>query len=769
MNGATSSSFYKITFPDGLSFDVPEHDWDYALSREMGGEIVGESFEAPVQQEAAVQSQETQQQLAQQTPSPPKIHKVTFPDGLSFDVPENDLAEARRMGGQVVNVDPNYYDAGKLSARSVKSLASGAVGGLADTATSIYNLPAMAENAKTPEMKANSPSGFAPESFVPEAPAYPEAQIPLIPSAEHAIDSSIDEATGGYTKTQEGDSFQAGLRMVGGVALPGGLAKGAAKIGAKGAAKVLGALGTIKPTGLAAAGAAGAASSEASKAGYGGVASTAIGLGAGAITGGAPGVAKALNAKLALAKLTGNSPKNINLKAVEAFEAAGLPYTNTTVNESRALSLVDQLISKTPHYGTKQAETLRVNDKAYEIALDEAIAKVGERIAQHDSPSSLDTGNIIKEVFEDTKAVTNKIKNELYGESNKLLPPGAEGMPSHLSGSINNIRKTIKTLRPSTDETFLLKYLDDLEAGFILGGEGAKTILPVPVEMLVGTKRSLNDIINWDVKASGVRNQLKQLQHASQQDIEAYGKTNQKWYESYKKADSFYGERLGSKAFSSDTVKKKILSEENPEKILGTLNDISDFKALKQSLGVTDSGSKFFNSIKREKLTDLIMGKTINTNKESVNYSGFAKAMENPRTKELIKYLAGDNYKELDKFLSVSKAAIRRNDRIPNPSGTAPTNTVINSILGSMGGTAGMIAGLKSTAGSSGGLLAAAYGLNWLITNKKMLNIGIEAAKKQAAGDLKAANILSGRIERSMINDLGDDFVRQFIALSSKD
>lgn len=759
MNGATSSLIYNVRRPDGVIYKIPEHNLDYAVSPEMGGEVVGEPFEAST----TPQPNETpQQQSTQENINSQKIYDVKRPDGVIYKVPEHNLDAARKLGGVVV--DPEYDGLIKTGARSAKSIASGAAGSIPDTITSTYNIPAVVENAKTPEMMSVSQD-------ISELNPYPSNQnieapnLPLIPSATEAVDKGIDETTGGYTKTKEGDSLQTGLKMVGAIASPGGLARGAAKAGAKGTASVLAGLGTTKPIGLAGAGAAGAVSSEAEKAGYGGVASAALGLGAGAGVGLGNAVVKNFNAKLALAKLTGNSPKNIDLNAVKAFEEAGLSYTNTTVNKSKGLKGVEEIMSKAPYFGTKQAKTLTANDKEYAVALEEAIAKVGEKIAQHDNASSLDTGNIIKEVFEDTKAYTDNIKNELYADAIKLLPTKAEGMPSHLSQAINKIRKTIKTLRPSTDEMFLLKYLDDLEAGFVLGGDTTKTIVPVPVEMLVGTKRSLNDIINWDVKASGVRNQLKQLQHASQQDIEAYGKTNPKWYESYKKADSFYGQRLGSEAFASDSVKKKILDEKNPEKILGNLNDISDYKALGQSLGVNESGTKFFESIKREKLSELLLGKVINPSTESVNYTGFVKAMENPRTKELVKYLAGDKYNELYKFLSVAKAAVRRNARIVNPSGTAPTNTVINTILAAItGGSA--VSSLANTAEGLAAAGIAGYGLNWFVTNKSALKWGIEAAKKQAKGDSKAANIISGRIERSMIDDLGDDFVRQFIAFS---
>lgn len=747
---------YKIKRPDGQIWDIPEENLDKAIS--LGGHLVADS---PIS--------------ANQVDTPPptdseKIFKVRRPDGQVWDIPESNLGRAQQLGGQIVDesqtIDSEYNDIAKTTARSAKTLGAAVIGSLPDLASSVYNLPAMAENAKTPDIKANSPSHFVPESPFPEAPVYPEAQLPLIPSAEHAIEESIDEATGGYTKTHEGDSLQSGLKVAGAVFSPGGLSKLAGKVGQAGVSSVLGALGTTKPAGLAAAGATGIASQEATNAGYGVAASTAIGLGAGIGTGVGTAVAKAFNTKLALAKLTGNSPKNIDLKAVEAFEGAGLPYTNTTVNESRGLTLVDQVVSKTPFFGSRQAKKLAKNDESYTQAIELSIDKVGEKIVNSENPSSLNMGNIIKDVFDDIKDFVVNEKNELYQMSNANLPSGANWKPTNIVNTINEIRNKTKTLVASPDQTSVLSYLDKLETGIVLGGESAKVITPVPVEMLVGTKISINDIINWDINASGAKNQLRKVQHAIKQDLEDYGKTNPEWYKTFTEADAYFGEKFGDKAFGSKVVRKKILGQKNPEKILPSLNDISEFKSLEQSLSVTEKGAKFFDSIKREKLADLIMGKTINPSSESVRYSGFAKVMENPKTKELIKYLSGEQYKDLEKLNYIAKAVVKKNTRNPNPSGTAPTNLIMKVILGAFGGGTAANIGLASSLEGLGFAAVGSSGLSWLINNRSALKWGIEAAKKEASGDLKAANILSGRIERSMAKDLGEDFVKQFIALS---
>lgn len=746
---------FKVRTPDGRIWDIPEHNLDAAMAR--GGKVIEDNEKTPT--------------LDQQQPpsSPPsQIKRMQTPDGKIWNIPEKNVQAALARGAKVIqeNSDPEYDALGKTLARSAKTIGSEIVGSIPDAAASVYNIPASIQNA-TNEATKNDTFEMDPLSGMPVGRVPGERpQLPLIPSAAHAVDSAIDSATGGYTKTKEGDSLQAGLRMASAVATPGGAAKLASKVGLKGTSKVLGTVGSTNPTSLAAAGVAGAVTSEAEKEGYGVPAAIGAGLAAGAGAGIATSLAKSLNGKIALAKLTGNSPKNIDLDAVKAYEASGLPFTNTTVNKSSGLGMVEQVLSKAPHLGTKQAKTLSANDKAYAKAVEDAIGKVGKKIVETEDPSSLDIGNIIKDVFEDTFNNVKESKNQFYDKQANLLPQGAQTVPKNLPEAIESIRKTIKTLRPSTDESFLLKCLDEIEQGLLFKGDGVKTVVPVPVEMIIGTKRSLNDIINWDVNASGVRNQLKKLQQAAQNDIELYGKTNPEWYKAYKESDRFFGENLGDKAFASDTVRKKILGQENPDKIIGSLNEISDFKALEKSLSGSESGLKFYDSIKREKLADLILGKTINPTTEGVNYSGFSKAMESPKTKELIRYLAGDNYEALKQFNQVAKAAVRRNARIPNPSGTAPTNTVISSILGSLGASSAALGGLPLAAQNLAVTATAAAAISWFTTNKRALKLGIEAAKKQAAGDTKAANIISGRLEREMVKDLGEDFVKQFVALS---
>lgn len=786
---------FRVKFPDGI-YEIPEHNLDQAIS--LGGEPIDDNLiknsvdtrgmngtnsgtnltpsnnnnnmasapidgmpppMAPTEQPAEIRNENQH--------SEERLYLLQFPDG-QYEIPERNLAKAKQLGGKIVkgivplsassSEEPDSL--GKTLARTAKSVAAGATGGLVDAATSIYNIPASIANAANAANKDN-PFEIDPISGMPVPNNSGNlSELPLIPSATEAIKEKIDEATGGYTETPKGaESTQKAFETAAAIASPGGLARAATNIGAKGASKVLGAIGSTKPTSLAAAGAAGGATQEASELGYGTVASMGAGLGTGALTGGALGVAKAFNTKIALAKLTGNSPKNINLEAVKAAEEAGLDYPNTLVNEGKGIALAEQIVAKSPYFGTKYNRKLSNIDKKYSDKVNRSIEKVGARIVEEGD--ALDIGSQVKETFGNVKQSIIDEKNDLYVNSNSFLPNGATYTPKNLANAVQELRDRVKTLRASTDESYILKYLDDVEPGLFVGSGKDKIAVPVPVNMLVGTKKSLNDIINWDVNASGAKKQLKNLQTALKKDLKEYGETNQEWYKIFSEAEEFYGHYLGDKALGSDTV-KKILSQQNPEKIITNLKDVSDFRNLEQALGRTEAGQKFFDSIKREKLTDIIMGKAFDNKTGNVTYLPFTKAIETPATKQLVKYLAGENYQEIVNFKKYAEAAVRRNQRNPNASGTGPTNAIIAGFVGAAAESGGIIKKAKDFAK----LAVAGAGLSWLVNNKKVLSWGIEGAKKQAAGNYKDANILGKRIERTMTEDLGEDFVRQFIALS---
>ena len=98
----------------------------------------------------------------------------------------------------------NSDSLGKFASRTAKNIASGLVGGTIDSLTSLYNIPAALTNANKEYAKDIDPRILAMASALGggmEVPIPGQKDLPLIPSATEGIDKSIDEATKGYTIT----------------------------------------------------------------------------------------------------------------------------------------------------------------------------------------------------------------------------------------------------------------------------------------------------------------------------------------------------------------------------------------------------------------------------------------------------------------------------------------------------------------------------------------------------------------------------------------
>ena len=159
-----------------------------------------------------------------------------------------------------------------------KGVVAGAAGALPDILTMPYNIAAQTAPGPVyhPGMERSEMEEFAQKTGTPLV----REQMPLIPSVTEAVSKGISKYAG--ETPEDVKHLEKGAEFVGGLLGPGAIAKGAAKLGQTGAAKVLGALGTTKPTELLGAGVAGTTMSKLQEEGYGAPAAILGGIGAGA-------------------------------------------------------------------------------------------------------------------------------------------------------------------------------------------------------------------------------------------------------------------------------------------------------------------------------------------------------------------------------------------------------------------------------------------------------------------------------------------------------
>lgn len=567
---------------------------------------------------------------------------------------------------------------GNRIASGVKSVVSGAIGAIPDSLAAVYNIPTMAGNAAVDLQ--NHPSAIkAKERLMqldPSTYKFDEStKRPLIPSVTEGVNKGIDTLTGGYTDTpQDGQKhINTGIEFATSLYAPGKLAQNVAN---KGISKVAGYLGSTNPWQVGAAGTAGTVMSGMQDSG----ASTGQTLAAGAAINLIPGITPSL--ARGTFSLAGLGKNNLDVNTVKAAKDLDITLPKAVASNSKMIALADQFLSKAPIAGD-------IMQKRY--------AKIGEKVIK-----TLDDAYDSIISSKELQGVDKKI-NDLYDKSRTMLPQDAIVTPSNTLDKIEEIKNSIKTASPSADEQTLLAEIGKIENFF--APYGSKNI-PASVDYLVGTKKSLNGTIKWDMD-QGVKNRLKEIQHALQNDIGEYGKTNKDWYKYYTGADELYSKVA-----------------------------------------------------KREQLEYLLTGKSTNQATGEVTYSNLSKVMHADKTaSQLKKLVEPEVFDKLQKLGTVSRAMAIKNKNLPNPSGTAPTQSLINWMTGITGAGAYKVGALEPMTAITGVL--GATGVAHLLTDKKSLDAAIrlvESGEKAAVTDFnKRMKAITGYTPITLIRELNKE------------
>ncbi len=297
--------------------------------------------------------------------------------------------------GGVVDQAPDSKNSGKSSdkdsslgkgaARTLKSLGSGIVGGLADTITMPYNLAATMFNALKETQFAQSidPASKAMlegQGFYLGEPGSPD--IPTIPSAVDAVDQGVDHLTDDYTKTPGDErSLHEGIKTVGSMLSFGGAAKSAVKFGAIAAGAALAKFGSTKVRDLAAGGMASSVTSHAIDKGQGMPAAFGEGIGAGVLTSTLmhpkhlKSLAK-LPAKAAMQTL-GLNPKNLKIDALEAANRLGIDLPASGATNTKTMALANQMVGGLPIAGDVIREKVKTASLQFQKAFKDMADSVG--------------------------------------------------------------------------------------------------------------------------------------------------------------------------------------------------------------------------------------------------------------------------------------------------------------------------------------------------------------------------------------------------------
>lgn len=554
-------------------------------------------------------------------------NKVAETDPFAGYYAKNKVAEIDTSSPAPVNYK-------KSAAALAKGAISGALGAIPDIASSLYNLPASAVNY------ANKidPELFKGTDFYPMS--RKRADLPLIPSTTAALEKGIDTLTGGYTETPENiKHLYEGTKLAGAVAGPGGIGAITSKVAPKVIGKALGALGSTKPSAIAGGATAGAAMSKLQDEGYSPTTQIAASLGAGALTGaGITSLGRLRQPLSPFYAVSGLSKKRLNLKAAKAARDLGIELPASAFTDSKATMLADQLVGATPYLGNKLRDKYLKADEEVIKKLNQFYNKTGP---QH------------------TEKVSDEI-SKLYNKVEDLLPSSASVYAENTANAISKIEKSIKTSTLSPSEQNLLSRISDIKNKLVpYRGVSA------PVDFIVGTKKSLNQVINWE-EDKGIKKLLRNVQQGLLKDIEKYGEKDPVWYKAFQDADRLF------------------------EKVE-----------------------------KRKRLEHLLSERAINDATGDISYNALSKVIHKKKTREELKRITSPEvFEKIDKLGEVARTMAIKSKNIPNPSGSA----IATSILGLV---AGIFTAPLPTISTAMGLGAGAK----LLTSQKFLDLAIKAAE----------------------------------------
>lgn len=372
-------------------------------------------------------------------------------------------------------------------------------------------------------------------------------------------------------------------------------------------------------------------------------------------------------------KAQGLAPKHLNIPLYETAQRHGIELPNAVVSKSKSGALLNQFGSKLPIVGSKLEEVTQKARSRFKNELDKLKNEIG--------PLSSETRN--EEI------------SSLYDLSRETLPVGAAVNPINTVKTINKeIAKIRKSDITSTEREAIVQQLLDfkkiVQPPIKVNGQtiGNATNHPYEVERLIKSKQVLNKSIDWN-KIEDAKEARKHLLHAMNKDIETYGHSSKEakdWFKTYKQADT-----------------------------------------------------EFAKTAKREQFENLVASSTDKIDDDLIKYGQFANKLKDKKNQKLLSNIFGikkgeENiqFKKLEDLSDIAAAWVNSGRRLPNPSGTAPTDHAWKFTVGLLT-TVGAQVGIGNIPGALKTLGGTALSIGLLrraTTNPKVLKAAINFAKK---------------------------------------
>lgn len=391
------------------------------------------------------------------------------------------------------------------------------------------------------------------------------------------------------------------------------------------------------------------------------------------------------------------APENIKRDVIAAAKGLDIEAPLSSKVESPLMTFAENNWTKSALAGREYIDLLRnMNEKVVHLFKD-SMDKI--------SPVSLterEAGIGLKSAITEQIQETRDAARELYLKVENSIPHDATWSPSNTLETIAEIKAKINTAAPSSDETQLLSAIKKIRENLFkpdVALEGEHLSLNETMQLnfageegrasvarISGTRRSLNDTIDWDINSTGVSNFMRSISGALMKDLEAYGLAeNPEFITNYKNANGFYKTQIGD-ALRSNMI-KSLAGEQKPELILAKINNESSLLEVQKATGDNPKALEAFDAIKRAKVEELLTNKVIGPD-GSIYYGIAANKLNDksfdPFLKRLLETRNPDDhlYEKFTALRTFATSISKKSKELANPSGSAHSALEIARVSG---------------------------------------------------------------------------------------
>jgi hypothetical protein len=617
-----------------------------------------------------------------------------------------------------------------------KGAISGALGAIPDTLTLPYNLMSQLYGAveeSHPDIIQHARNLNPMVNLM----GYTRQYMPQVPSVTEAVEKGISKITG---ETPEDVKHLAeGAKFAGSLVGPGGLAKGAAKLGKVGAEKALRAIGTTNASELAGAGLAGIAMSKLQEEGYGSPAAILGGIGAGGLTTGTiKGLGKLKEETIPYLLSIGAKP---NEQMIQNAKKLGIEPPSHVQLDSKLSSFLNNSYLKSIFSSQQYQDTIKNADQKMINSVIDKINSVNPNVLEKESASKL-----YRESLSEEAKKIDKHANELYDNARKFLSPQDKVKPNHTLNMIKELKSKLSATVPSSDMKFVLKRLSELSSGWGLTPKGLKAIEKeyppevyskyleslkttapeIPLDQLIQQRSAFMRDIKYGAEARGAKGFMNSLISSLDKDIAS--SSNKEFINNWREANKFYKNEVSDRIRTD--FAESLRKNEMPKEAYAYMSTPQHINELQRILGSSPASKQVMNALKRSKLQEVVLDRVTNAD-GSMSYANLANLFNKKSTQQgMLKSLLGDNnYKDLSEIAEIAATYNKVGKQYANPSGSALTKQDFDRIGNAMTFFIG--------AGTLG--IVNPYMVSKIVSNPKYIDKAVKFAKARQHNKISEA------------------------------